>query len=71
MKPIDYLIQEREENLCKHSIKEYLNRVWDDDYIWNGVVSCGINKKFTKCDTPCTKEDWSKCPLNDARNDPH
>ena len=71
MKPIDYLIQERDENLCKHCIKEYLSCGHSEDYIWNGVVSCGINKKFTKCDTPCTKEDWSKCPLNDARNDPH
>ena len=66
MKPIDYLIQEQEENLCKHCIKEYLNffPLVDDDYIWNGVVSCGINKKFTKCHIPCTEEDWGKCPLN-------
>jgi len=71
MKPIDYLIQEREENLCKHCIKEYLSCGYGNAPIWNGVVSCGINKKFTKCYHPCTKEDWLKCSLNDDRNTPH
>ena len=71
MKPIDYLTQEQEENPCKHYIKEYLSCGYGEYYIWNGVISCGINKKFTKGYSPCTKEDWAGCPLNRSRNNPH
>jgi hypothetical protein len=63
MKPINYLIQEQEESLCKHCIKEWLF-TGDNVCLWDGVVSCGINKKFSKCNEICTKEDWAKCPLN-------